>query len=191
LESVLGLGLGLGLAAACGFRVFVPLLIAGLAANSGHVTLASDLSWIGSDAAVATFFVASLFELGAYYLPWLDNLLDTIAGPLAVVAGVILTASVLLDLSPLLRWSLALIAGGGIAGSVQSTTTLLRASSTATTAGTANPAFATAELGGSVGLSLLAIVAPLVAFGLVVTALVFFSRRLRRFARRRRERGAS
>jgi hypothetical protein len=162
-ETLLSLCVAVGLSAACGFRVFVPLLIASLAAHAGHLKLASGFEWLGSDAAVVALGVATVLEIAAYYIPWLDNALDSVATPAAVVAGTLLTASVATDLSPLLKWSLAVIAGGGSAALVQTGTVLVRAASTVTTGGLANPLLATAELGGSVGLTLLALVAPVAA----------------------------
>lgn len=165
--------LGIGLSAACGFRVFVPMLILSIAANSGHITLASGFDWIGSTPALVTFGVATALEIGAYYVPWLDNLLDSIASPTAVVAGTVVTASVVADVSPLMQWSMALIAGGGAAGAVQATTVLVRGTSTAGTGGLANPLVSTAELGGSVVMSVLSIFLPILAVGLAVGVVGF------------------
>jgi len=168
METVLSLLIGIGLSAACGFRVFVPLLVVSIAANTGHLSLAKSFAWMGSDAALIAFAVATVLEITAYYVPWLDNLLDTVASPAAVVAGTIITASLVADLSPFLRWTLAVIAGGGVAGLVKGTTVLTRATSTATTGGLANPILATAELGGSVVTSVMSIVAPVAAVLLVL-----------------------
>lgn len=162
-ETILSLCLGVGLSAACGFRVFVPLLIASLAAHAGHLKLSAGFDWLGSDAAVIALGIATVLEIGAYYIPWLDNALDTVATPAAVIAGTLITASVATDMSPMLKWTLAVIAGGGSAALVQTGTVLVRAASTATTGGLANPLIATAELGGSVGMTLLAIAVPLAA----------------------------
>jgi hypothetical protein len=162
-ETILSLCLGIGLSAACGFRVFVPLLIASLAAHAGHLKLSAGFDWLGSDAAVIALGLATVLEIGAYYIPWLDNALDTVATPAAVIAGTLITASVATDMSPMLKWTLAVIAGGGSAALVQTGTVLVRAASTATTGGLANPLIATAELGGSVGMTLLAIAVPLAA----------------------------
>jgi hypothetical protein len=162
-ETILSLCLGIGFSAACGFRVFVPLLIASLAAHAGHLKLSAGFDWLGSDAAVIALGLATVLEIGAYYIPWLDNALDTVATPAAVIAGTLITASVATDMSPMLKWTLAVIAGGGSAALVQTGTVLVRAASTATTGGLANPLIATAELGGSVGMTLLAIAVPLAA----------------------------
>ena len=115
METLLSICVGIGLAAACGFRVFVPLLLTSIAAMAGHVTLATHFQWIGTYPALITFSVATLLEVAGYYIPWVDHLLDTVATPAAIVAGTVLTASMLTDVSPLLRWSLAVIAGGGSA----------------------------------------------------------------------------
>ena len=168
METALSVLVGLGLSAACGFRVFVPLLVASIAARSGHLTLATGFDWMGSDAALIAFGVATALEIGGYYIPWVDHLLDTVATPAAVVAGTLVTASLVTDMSPFLRWSLAVIAGGGIAGAVQVTTVVTRAASTASTGGLANPLVATAELGGSVVTSLMALIVPVATVVLVV-----------------------
>jgi hypothetical protein len=163
METLLSLCLGVGLAAACGFRIFAPLLVMSIAANTGHLALAGGFDWIGSRPALITFAAATVLEVLAYYVPWLDNLLDTAAVPIAVVAGVVVTASVVTDVSPLLRWTLAAVAGGGAAGATQSLSTLIRSVSSFTTGGIGNPVVATAEAGGSLALSAVSLLAPLIA----------------------------
>ena len=168
MELLLSVCVGLGLSAACGFRVFVPLLVTSIAAYSGHLHLASSFDWIGTPAALTAFGVATALEVGGYYIPWLDHFLDTLATPAAVVAGTIITASMVTDVSSFLKWSLAIVAGGGIAGAVQATTILARGLSLTTTAGLGNPLVATAELGGSILTAIAALVAPFLALGLVL-----------------------
>src|SRR5437867_4276732 len=133
METFLSVCAGIGLAAACGFRVFVPLLVVSIASLTGHLHLSAHFQWLGSYPALLAFAVATMLEIGGYFVPWLDHLLDTIATPAAVVAGTIVSASMFTDMSPFLRWTLALIAGGGIAGLVQGSTVATRAISTATT----------------------------------------------------------
>jgi len=174
METILSLLIGMGLSAACGFRVFVPLLVVSLASRSGHLDLASGFEWMGSDAALIAFAAATVLEIAAYYIPWVDNLLDTVASPAAVVAGTLVTASLVSDMSPFLKWSLAIIAGGGIAGLVQGTTVVTRGASSAGTGGLANPILATAELGGSLFTSLLSLAMPWVVV-LIIGALLFLA----------------
>jgi hypothetical protein len=119
-DALIAILAGLALSAATGFRVFVPLLFAGSAARLGYLELTPDMAWLGSDTALVALATATVLEVSAYYVPWLDNLLDTVATPTAVVAGVIAWAAVTPELSPLLRWTLAVVAGGGAAGVVQS-----------------------------------------------------------------------
>lgn len=165
METLLSALVGLGLAAACGFRVFVPLLILSLAVRAEQLTLGGSFEWIGSTPALIAFAIATLLEIGGYYIPWVDHLLDTIAAPTAIVAGIVVTASALSgDVSPFLRWSLAVLAGGGTAAVFQGLTTAARHVSTFTTGGLANPLVSTAEAGGSALLSVLAVTVPVVAF---------------------------
>lgn len=173
---------GVSLAAACGFRIFVPLLVMSIAAQAGHLTLAPELDWIGTYPALATFAVATGLEIGGYYIPWIDNLLDSIATPAAVVAGTIMMGAVVTDMDPLFKWALALIAGGGTAGAVQGLTVLARGTSSMTTGGLANPVVSTAEAGGSVITAGLALLLPwlallLVAFFFVACVVLIFRRR--------------
>jgi len=176
-EFLLAAAIGVGLAAACGFRVFVPMLVLALAANAGHVTLSANFQWIGSDAAVIAFALATALEIGAYYVPWLDSLLDSVASPAAVVAGVVATASVTTQQSPLLGWAIALIAGGGVAATVQSMTVTARTASTATTGGLANRVVARTETLGSIIMAIVAIVAPILAVVAVAVLGVYLFRR--------------
>jgi Domain of unknown function (DUF4126) len=172
MDIVLSLCAGIGLSAACGFRVFVPLLILSVASATGHVSLSSEFSWLGSPIAVVALSVATALEITAYYVPWLDNALDTLATPAAAIAGTIATASMIGEMSPFLKWTTAVIAGGGAATLVQGGTVMLRAASTAATGGLANPLFATMELGGSVFAGISAVLAPVLAAGLMVAVAV-------------------
>jgi hypothetical protein len=175
MEILLSVCMGLGLAAACGFRVFVPLLGLSIAALSGYLELNENFAWAGTWPALACFLTATVLEIGAYYIPWLDNLLDSITTPAAVIAGTVVTASVLTDMPPLARWSLALIAGGGTAGLIQTATVALRGTSSATTAGTGNWIVATVELVAAIFSTVLSIVLPVLGLLLVVLlALMLF-----------------
>lgn len=169
MEIALSLALGIGLSAACGFRIFVPFTIMSVAALSGNLTLSEGWQWIGSYPALIIFATATVLEIAAYYVPWLDNLLDSIATPAAIVAGAVAAAAVITGMSPMLTWVLAIIAGGGAAAAVQGATVVVRGASTLTTMGVANPVVATGELAGSVATSLMALVIPVVTLlGLAV-----------------------
>ena len=172
MDLFLSLCIGIGLSAACGFRVFVPLLVMSIATKAGHLTLVPAFQWIGSDIALWTFAAATCLEVAAYFIPWLDHALDVVATPVAIVAGIIVTASMVGGMSPFLKWTLAVIAGGGAAGLVQGATVVARGASTATTGGIGNPIFAAIEFGGSVLTSVLAIIAPVVA--IVFLAVILF-----------------
>jgi hypothetical protein len=190
MEPLLGIPVGLALSTAAGLRVFVPLLLTGLAGRFGYLPLTPGMSWIASDTALLAFATATLLEIGGYYVPWLDNLLDTLATPAAITAGVVATAAVTPELSPLLRWTLAIVAGGGVAGIVQAATALLRVKASAFTAGMGNPVLATGELLGSLALSVLALIVPLLAAALAAAALTILAWRLVVIGRYRARRSA-
>ena len=183
MEILLSICLGIGLSAACGFRVFVPLLVMSIASLSGHLHLAHGFEWIGSSPALIALSVATALEIAGYYLPWVDHLLDTMATPAAVVAGTVVTASLVADMSPFLRWTLAVIAGGGAAGLVQATTVATRGASLVTTGGLGNPVVATLELAGAVVTSVLTLFVPVLVVALLAVFLVVFGRKLYRRTR--------
>ena len=178
METLLAIFVGIGLAAACGFRIFVPLLVMSVASLSGQITLSPEFDWIGTYPALAAFAIATIFEIAAYYIPWLDNLLDTVAVPAATVAGTIVMASAVSDMSPFLKWGLAVIVGGGVAGTVQGFTAITRIASTATTGGLGNSVVSTAEAGGSLVMSILALAVPVLAAILVLAILIVAFRKI-------------
>ncbi|MFC1683700.1 DUF4126 domain-containing protein [Candidatus Zixiibacteriota bacterium] len=182
MQWIMALFVGIGLSASCGFRIFVPLLGMNIAHHAGHLALSPGFEWIGSWPATIAFGVATIVEVGGYYIPWVDNLLDSIATPGAVVAGTLITASMIGDASPFLRWTLALVAGGGVAGAIQASSVLVRGTSTATTGGAGNPVVSTGELLAAIAGTVISIVSPYIAIALV--ALIMFLI-LRRIFRRR------
>lgn len=170
-ETIFSILLGIGLAASVGFRVFVPLFALSIASFYGIIPLNENWQWVGSTPAMMALGIATLVEIGAYLIPWLDNLLDTIAVPLAAVAGTAVMLSTMADLDPIITWSLAIIAGGGTATAIKSSTSTARLASTATTGGIANPIISSVESGTSIVLSILAFIAPVLAIIFVVIIL--------------------
>ncbi len=186
MEHLVGIAAGLGLAAAAGLRVFLPLFVLGVAGASGVLPVAEGWGWVAHPLALSMLGTATLLEIAAYYVPWLDHALDTLASPAAVVAGMVATAAVLVDLPPPLKWSIVLIGGGGAAGLTQGASVLARLSSGATTGGLGNPVVSTAEWAGALLLALLAVLLPIAGIVVVITLLVVITRRTGRlmFGRR-------
>jgi len=183
-DFALAIVLGIALAAATGFRVFLPMLIVSVAAYTGHLSLDNNFAWLGTPAALIMLSVATLVEISAYYIPVVDNLLDSLATPAAFVAGTVVSAAVMTDVPPMVKWSAAVIAGGGIAGLTQGLTAMIRAHSTVLTGGLGNAVIATVELGGALLLSLLALAAPAAAIALVILFLWLAIRLSRQLVRR-------
>lgn len=175
MELILSIFIGVGLAAAVGFRIFIPFLIASIAAYTGNLQLSTYFTWIGTLPALILFSVATIVEIFSYYIPWVDNFLDAISHPLAILAGIILSGAVVTDFPPLIKWSLALIAGGGIAGTIHAATGMIRLKSSAITGGAGNPVVSTAEAGSSVALSSIAIFIPALSVIIVGILIVYLS----------------
>lgn len=176
-STLLSLFLGVGLAAASGFRVFLPLFILSLATKltGNYIEIDQGLQWVGSWPAIITLGIAMIIEIGAYYVPVIDNMLDTISVPLAAVAGTFAVGATLTEMNEVATWALAIIAGGGTAAAISTTTATARAISTTTTGGIGNFLVNTGETLGSLFLSIIAIViAPLafiIAIILVITVI--------------------
>lgn len=174
MEWVVSVLLGFGLSAATGFRIFVPFFVAGIAAYNHWLILPEGIAWIGTLSAIILFGTATLIEILGYYIPWFDHLLDMVATPAATIAGTLVMSSFVTDIDPLLKWTLAIIAGGGTATLISGGTAALRIASTTVTGGTGNPLVATGEIGGSVVISLLAIFIPVIT-AIVVSILLIIS----------------
>ena len=172
-ETIISIFLGVGLAASVGFRVFLPLFALSLASYFGVWELNANWQWIGSMAALITLGVATLFEIFAYFIPWVDNILDSIAIPLAAVAGTAVMVSTIANLDPVVTWSLAIIAGGGTATAIKGAGASTRLASTATTGGIGNPLVSVVETGTAVVVTAASIFAPILAAFLVVLILGF------------------
>jgi hypothetical protein len=177
METLLGLCIGIGLSAACGFRVFVPLLVMSLAAIMGWFEPMKGFEWLAMPSVCIALGFATLCEIGAYYIPWVDNMLDTIATPAAMVAGTLTTMAVSSDeMSQFASWAAAIIVGGGTATAVQMSTVAARGVSTATTGGIANPVLSTGEWIGAFVLSILAFLVPVLVVVLGIVAMIWFVR---------------
>jgi hypothetical protein len=170
-ETFISICLGVGLAASVGFRVFLPLFALSLASHYGVWGLNDSWQWIGSTAALVLFGVATLVEIIAYYVPLVDNALDSIAIPLATLAGTIIMVSTVTDLNPVFTWTLAIIAGGGTASLIKSSSGATRITSTVSTAGFGNNLVASVENIVATLLSIIAIVFPVVALVIVILIL--------------------
>lgn len=176
MEVLLNVLIGIGLAATCGFRIFVPLLIMGIASVSGYLNLTDGFAWIASYPALIVFSIATVLEVIAYFFPCVDNLLNVISTPVSVVAGVMVTAAVMTDVSPILQWTLAIIAGGGAASATSMISNGTHHASTVVSAGITNPVISAIESIISVIMPILAIALPVLAFILLLLFVTFIYR---------------
>lgn len=171
-EILLSVCLGVGLAASAGFRIFIPLFALSVASFFNILPLNEQWIWLASTPALIILAVASICESISYLVPYVDNLLDSLAVPLAGIAGTLVMASTLTDMSPALTWALAIVAGGGSASIIKGASAVGRGASTVTTGGVANPAISVAETGTAIGLSVLSIFLPVLGVVAAVVILV-------------------
>ena len=185
LPYIISAFIGIGLAAATGFRVFMPMFAVSLASYLGWIPMNESFEWLAGLPTLITTGIAMVAEILAYYIPFIDHLLDTISVPLATIAGSVMFASQFADIGIFPQWALALIAGGGTAAAISSGFAGTRAASTATTGGLGNSVVATTETAGAGIMSFLALVAPVIAFiaavALIITVLVLGKKLWRKF----------
>ena len=181
IETILSLCIGIGLSAACGFRVFVPLLVMSVVSLMGWFEPMKGFEWLTMPSVCIALAIATFFEIGAYYIPWVDNLLDTIATPAALVAGTLTTmAASTGEMSQFASWAAAIIVGGGTASAVQLSTVAVRGLSTATTGGIANPLVSTGEWISAFIVSILAFVMPVLVVIVGIILMIIVIRWIRR-----------
>lgn len=184
-DTILPIGVGLCLSAACGFRAFLPLLFVGVAARAGVFPLHGSYAWLSSTPGLVILLSATLAEIAAYFVPFVDNVSDLLATPLAMAAGAVMMLTAFGDHGGPIPWALAVILGAGTSGAVQAATVKLRALSSGTTAGAGNAVVAGGELVGASTFSLIALFVPVLALILSLVLLVAVVRVLRRATRRR------
>ena len=172
-EIIVAVAIGIGLSAASGFRVFVPMLAASIAAKAGIFPVNEGFQWLAGWPALITFSTATVVEVLAYYIPFVDNLLDTITTPLAVGGGTLLLTSVLPIDNDLLKWVTGFIFGGGSAAAIQGGTALTRLASAKLTAGTGNVVVATGENAAAIGTSVLSLVIPLILAAVIIVVITY------------------
>lgn len=173
LSYVISAFIGIGLAAATGFRVFLPMFIVSLASYFNWIPMNEQFEWLAGLPTLITTGIATIVEILAYYIPFVDHLLDTVSIPMATVAGSILFASQFAELGTFPQWALALIAGGGTAATISSGFAGIRAASTATTGGLGNSVVGTSETAGAGIMSILAIAAPIIAAIVAIFLIIF------------------
>ena len=172
-EIIIAVAIGIGLSASCGFRVFIPMLVASVAAKTGFLPVQEGFQWLAGWPAIFCFGTATFVEILAYYIPFVDNFLDVVTTPLAFISGTVLMTSVLPGDNDFLKWATGVITGGGAAATVQGGTVLTRLASSKLTAGTGNAVVATGEHAAALSASVLSLVFPVVV-ALIVIILVSF-----------------
>ena len=181
IESVVSICLGIGLAASVGFRVFLPLFAISVASYFNFLELNESWLWLGSVSSLIILGVATMVEILAYFIPYVDNLLDSIAVPLAAIAGTMVMLSTLSNFSPEITWTLAIIAGGGTAAVISGSSSATRLTSTVTTGGFGNPVVSFIETGTAIVMSFISIVLPIVAVVLVILIFLIIFRVYKKF----------
>lgn len=177
---LLGTASAFGLAAATGLNASLPLLLVGLAARFGLITLVTPYDALGSLTALIGLGVLAVVEIAADKVPGVDSILHIVQGPVTLAAGAIIFASqhsMIQDVSP----GLAIVVGVLSAGGIHTLRALARPVVNAATIGLGGPAISAGEDISAVGLTILALAAPVLAIGLLAV-IVFFAAK---FAARR------
>ncbi len=179
---IISLFIGIGLATATGFRVFLPLFFVSLASYFNWIPLQDNWQWLGSMQALIALGIAMIFEILSYYIPFVDNIMDSIAIPLSAIAGTLLFSSQFAESNDIIKWGLSIIAGGGTAATVSTALSGIRLASSASTAGVGNPLVSTVENTGATVMSVVAVFVPIIAIIMVIVLMYWlfrFGKRIR------------
>lgn len=168
LEALTGILSAFGLSSAAGLNAYLPLLIVALTARyTDLIQLQAPWDALTNPWVIAVLVVLLVVEVVADKIPAVDHANDVIQTVVRPTAGAILFASsgnVIGDIHP----ALALICGILVAGSVHGVKATFRPVVTATTGGIGNPVVSTVEDVASFILTVMAILAPILAFVLLV-----------------------
>jgi uncharacterized protein DUF4126 len=179
LEIALQVVAGIGLASCAGLRAFLPLFLVGAAARAGLIGLGEAFGWLDSTPALVTLGTAVAAEILADKVPAVDHLLDAVGFLVKPVAGALVMASTLSDVSPLAATLLAVILGLPVAAGIHLIKAKARFLSTTGTLGLANPVISLAEDAATLAGSVLSILLPIsvLAIGVLVLTVLAFRRR--------------
>ncbi|MGD1865674.1 MAG: DUF4126 domain-containing protein [Phormidesmis sp.] len=178
MNALVSLCIGVGLSTSTGFRILVPFASLNAAALFGGFTLPPEMAWLNSYPAFFGLLIGTLIEVAAFYVPWVNDALDTVEFPAAVIAGTYLTGTFAADLPTLMQWSLAIFAGGGSAGAIQGLTSVTRLTSNTATGGCATPVTASVEWLSALVLAILSLTLPVLAIALVIIVVLYALRKL-------------
>ena len=155
--------MGISLAACAGLRAFLPLLAVGIAGRLDVIPLTRSFEWLESGPALVVFGLAVVFEVLADKVPFVDHALDVAETFVKPVAGAVVVASVVTELSPLQTTVLAIVAGSSSAVGLHLAKAKLRLVSSATTGGVGNPLLSLLEDAAAFLGTLVSLIVPLVA----------------------------
>ncbi|KQR04707.1 DUF4126 domain-containing protein [Deinococcus sp. Leaf326] len=173
-----GLLSSLGLSGAAGLNAYIPLLVVGLLTRAGVMNLAQPFDLLANPWVLLAVAVVGALDFVGDKIPGVDHVLHLVGGVVNTAAGAVLFASQagVADVPPALKLALGLVVAGG----VHATRAAVRPVATATTGGLGNPVVSAAEDASSLGLSVLAVFAPILAVlglaGLGVVAYRLWSR---------------
>jgi hypothetical protein len=188
---------GMGLSAAAGLNAYIPFLVVALIARfTDYITLPVGYEWIQSSWAIGIGAALLLAELILDKIPAVDTINDTIQTFIRPSMGGLIfaatTAAAQLDNSTWMKenpW-VSVVLGVLISGLVHTGKMAARPAINVGTVGAGAPVVSTVEDIGSLGLSLVALMAPLlVILALILLAwlLIWMWLRVRRWRRTRRD----
>jgi hypothetical protein len=174
MEAAAGVLSAFGLAASAGLNAYVPLLVVALMAKfTTWITLGSPWESLTSWWVIGALLLLGLIEFFADKVPAVNHLNDLVQTFVRPTAGAILFAAstnVVTDIHPVV----AMIAGLLVAGSVHVVkSAAVRPTVTATTGGVGNIPVSIVEDIVATGLSILAIVIPVVIAGLIIVVVAY------------------
>lgn len=162
---------GLGLALPAGLNAYIPLLIVALADRyTGLIHLSEPYDALSSPVAIVVIGILLIVELLADKIPMVDHVNDLIQSAIRPAAGAILlmaSTEAVQSINPVV----AMLLGLSVSGSVHVAKASFRPIVTATTGGLGNPVVSAVEDGAAIGMSVIALIAPILIAAVLVAIL--------------------
>ena len=114
------LAITMGVGWASGINLYATLLMLGVMANTGHMTLPTDLEVLADPLVMAAAGLMYMVEFTADKIPGVDSVWDGIHSFIRIPAGAVLAATMIGDASPALTLAAAIV-GGSIATATHAT----------------------------------------------------------------------
>lgn len=168
------IGRTLGFSLAAGVNLYATIAILGLASRYGWVALPDQFEIFDNPWIIGAAGTLYAIEFVADKIPWVDSIWDSVHTFIRPVGGAVIAVATLGEQSPAIEGAIALL-GGMVAASSHVTKASTRVAANASPEPFSNWILSFLGDGFVIGITLIALNYPLVAFGVSVTILILIA----------------